>query len=234
MKLERRFMPVWHVASYPRSGNHLVRALLEYATQRPTMGCPGASRDTPIHSRNPNQQARLIVISEAEPIAYKSHFTNQIQQHEHDHRIDRFLLITRDPVEAIASHLARDFGKRLIVTERHIRIAVERELNAYLSLLYAYRAYPDERRYHIRFEDLTGADDRSLEAANSLLRAARVPLMQLDEAEWQRVRAIAKNSQSSLSPSKQVVRDRIRAAVAERISLAEAAHFLTTGLWPAE
>lgn len=33
--------PSWHIASYPRSGNHLARSLVEFGAHRPTLGRRG-------------------------------------------------------------------------------------------------------------------------------------------------------------------------------------------------
>jgi len=223
--------PSWHLASYPRSGNHLVRTLIEFATHRPTLGCPGSDHDRPIYQRGPNCDAKLIRISEPDPVAFKSHFANQIQRHDQHHLIDHFLLIVRDPVQAISSHLTRDLAQRLFLSERQIRISVERELNAYLALLYAYRAYPASRRLVVRFEDLTAPADRSLAAARALLQAMALPDDDLTASAWLQIRKIAASSQQSLGHRGEKVRSRLRQAVGARIGAADVDHFLTHGHW---
>ncbi|WP_146345513.1 hypothetical protein [Falsiphaeobacter marinintestinus] len=221
----------WHIASYPRSGNHLVRALVEFASHRPTLGCPGSTRDTPIHSRDPNAKADVIAISDSKPIACKSHFLEQILRHSHDAHAGRFLLITRDPVAAISSHLARSVGKKLYVSDRALRILVERELNTYLSLLYAYRSQPEPQRAHIRFEDLIAVGAKSLAASNALLKALDPKTPDLTAPQLDQIRALAKDSQSSLKPRKTAARDRIRPIVSARLTEADVRQFLSTGLW---
>ncbi len=68
----------WHIVSYPRSGNHIVRALLEYASGRPTMGCPGTRHDPPISDRQPNRKKGLIRITNSEPIGWKAHYPREL------------------------------------------------------------------------------------------------------------------------------------------------------------
>ncbi|MDK3018358.1 sulfotransferase family protein [Pseudodonghicola flavimaris] len=223
--------PTWHLASYPRSGNHLVRSLIEFATHRPTLGCPGATQDAPIYQRPANARARLIDIRDADPVAFKSHFANQIQRHDQDYLIDHFLLITRDPREAISSHLARDLTRHFCLGDRTLRRRVEQELNIYIALLYAYRAYPARRRLHVRFEDLTAPPERSHPAARALLDAMGLPSAELTAAGWLQVRKIAAASQHSLGRRGQKVRARLRQAVGARIGAADVDHFLATGSW---
>ena len=85
-----------NILSYPRSGNHLVRALVENITQRPTLGVFGnRCIESPILSHNVN----------ASPVAYKQHFVEEIDK---DRLITRsspkyLILITRSPFDAISS-----------------------------------------------------------------------------------------------------------------------------------
>ena len=67
----------WHILSYPRSGNHLVRALVEFSSGRPTLGAIESSKDIPIYLRSENKKLKLIDISNLDPIGYKSHWLNQ-------------------------------------------------------------------------------------------------------------------------------------------------------------
>lgn len=86
-----------NILSYPRSGNHLVRALVENITQSPTLGVfGGRCTDTPILSHNVN----------VSPVAYKQHFVEEIDK---DRLITKsspkyLILITRNPFDAISSH----------------------------------------------------------------------------------------------------------------------------------
>lgn len=220
----------WHIASYPRSGNHLVRTLIEYAAQRPTLGCPGAARDTPIHTRPANQGAGLIKIVSDTPIGLKSHFVGQIQKHGVAHDPKGFVLITRDPVAAISSQLGREFSKSYLVTSRRMRRAIEQELDVYLALLYAYRAQPKQGRFHARFEELTAAEG-SLEAANAVLGAVVPNRAAISGDEWDAIRKIAKSSQVSLSAKEQSRRNEVRDKLVEIISGHDIQRFIETGDW---
>lgn len=221
---------VWHLASYPRSGNHLVRALLEYATKSPTFGCPGAKHDTPIYSRKPNIASGVIKISEHCPVGLKSHFLNQLRRNEREHKVANILLITRDPVGAISSQICRQFSKKIYVSERAIRRAVEVGLDTYLSLLYAYRTYPIERRYHIKFEDLMD-NDTALYSANELLAVVCPTATQISLSEWNSIRKLAKESQVSLVRKAQPLRKRVSVVVDKYISYDDVQFFLDTGQW---
>ena len=80
--------------SFPRSGNHLVRAFLELLTGFPTQGCPGAFKDRPIlqsglytkyklrkflgnNLKEFIQSKILDYISKKYYIAYKSHYDRE-------------------------------------------------------------------------------------------------------------------------------------------------------------
>ena len=59
--------------SYPRSGNHLVRFLIELLTERPTSGSPGNGKDIPIY-KNMFSQPVPFNIKPGTPFYYtKSH-----------------------------------------------------------------------------------------------------------------------------------------------------------------
>lgn len=88
--------------SYPRSGNHLVRYVVEHCSRRPTLGwgdkenllVPRSLHDKPIFLRDRN-----IEITNAKPILVK--------RHEPDYEPKRLILLVRNPVEAILSHKGR-------------------------------------------------------------------------------------------------------------------------------
>jgi len=194
------------------------------------MGCPGATRDKPIYARDANLTAGLIAVTQTAPIGYKSHFANQIVRHEREQNINRILLITRNPAEAISSHLARRFSKMIYASSRSIRIAVERELDIYLSLLYAFRSFPVENRCHTRFENLI-LPERSLSEANKLLRMACSGCAELSMAEWFKVCMTAKNSQVSLKLHEAKVRNRIVDEVNRQFSTGSVDQYLDSGTW---
>ena len=116
--------------SFPRSGNHLVRAFIELLSGLPTKGCPGAFNDRPIlHSglydnyklRNTSgnklkefiQSKTLEYISKEYYIAYKSHFTNEFLINKKTvlrKGANPFtIFLFRNPESALKSHFIRSF-----------------------------------------------------------------------------------------------------------------------------
>ncbi|WP_397542248.1 hypothetical protein [Roseovarius salis] len=223
---------VWNIASYPRSGNHLVRTLVEYAARQPTLGCPGAPRDIPIHQRDANARSGLIQIATDEPKAVKAHWANQIKRNEAGRDADHLLLITRDPADAIASHLARVFARKAFLTERRVRRAIEAELDAYIGVLYAFMAKPRDMRLHVRFEALTDSDNGHYEAQR-ILDALLPDRLDLSQDAWRKIRQTAGASQGSLDRRSYALKNRIRARVLSYITYAEVDAFIQTGSWSA-
>jgi len=85
------------ILSYPRSGNHLVRYLVEVMTKRSTLGCIDNERDdTPI-CRRPNIEYLDEVLCE-NPVARKSHDASDIKN------ASNLLLVLRNPIDTIISH----------------------------------------------------------------------------------------------------------------------------------
>ena len=65
--------------SYPHSGNHLTRFLIEYLTGRPTAGCYYNIKDAPIHTNTfpvvaPESSPLAHVDPLGQPVAYKFHY----------------------------------------------------------------------------------------------------------------------------------------------------------------
>lgn len=89
------------ILSFPRSGNHFVRYLVEFLTGRATLGAAGMTRDpgqdTPICLRAGPQY--LGHVSLDEPVADKAHFVYKIPK-----RTEKLVLIVRHPIEALVSH----------------------------------------------------------------------------------------------------------------------------------
>ncbi|HET8637900.1 MAG TPA: hypothetical protein VFL96_13715 [Acidobacteriaceae bacterium] len=91
------------IASYPRSGNHLVRFFVEYLTGRPTLGCYGNPEDVPVCNNTfPGADPLAHVCGEA--IGQKVHSAHEIDLVVPGMSIDGVVLIVRAPVEAILSH----------------------------------------------------------------------------------------------------------------------------------
>jgi len=85
------------VLSYPRSGNHLVRYLIEYLTGSATAGCEGNPDDTFICHRKDVQL--LSHINSQNIVTKKYHFASHIAAPS-----DKLIFILRSPLECCYSH----------------------------------------------------------------------------------------------------------------------------------
>ncbi|MCQ1852777.1 hypothetical protein [Neorhizobium galegae] len=144
----------WHIISYPRSGNHAVRAIVERFSGRPTLGCPGAERDDlPIYLRGPNQSLNLIKIRDQQCVARKSHFLREFIKHDAQETEAGIILITRDPLEAITSHIYAAVKPRLFRRRVKCFFAVREAVDDYLGSVFAFRAMHERKRIHVCYED---------------------------------------------------------------------------------
>lgn len=216
----------WHIASYPRSGNHLVRAIIEAYTEQPTEGCLGAKRDIPIFQRPANRK-RLIQIHSDHTIGYKAHTLEEI--HERDRTIANgpmgVILITRDPVAAISSQATRILSDRRRypwLTNRRKRIVIQEQVNLYLALVFRYASQRKEARIHLKFEDLVSKEtvDRTV---TEFLNKLEVCLQGPPLAE---VVELAKESQNSLGDTARELKGEIEEEVRKRLSYAEVIQYI--------
>ncbi|MCR9136751.1 MAG: hypothetical protein NXI27_12185 [Alphaproteobacteria bacterium] len=212
----------WHIISYPRSGNHLARAIIEGYSHRPTIGCPeSVLRDQPIYLRRPNLQSGAIKVFDHRPIGYKSHFAREF--HAHDRALDGragLLLITRDPLEAISSHVYRIVSRRRFSLDKTIRRQVSSSIDSYLSLIHIYRSMAHRPRLHMRFETLADPKER-VASAQILLRGIGVDAM-VSPPDVEAIVSTARESQTSVGRMRVKLRDRIRHMVREHISYDDA------------
>ncbi len=216
----------WHISSYPRSGNHAVRAILEYATKRPTLPSLEARKlDVPIYLRKPNQKENFIKVTDDHAIGYKSHFLLEFLQNEEiSKRKSGIILITRDPVEAIVSHLYPDYARAkslhalksfLFLTKKRTylddglwREKIRAHVDIYLSCAFAYHYLKDRPRIHVRFEDLI--EDPVL-FANSLIEKMGIE-KKLSDYEVKKVLSLSRDSLSRKGNRAQdpVLREKLR------------------------
>lgn len=96
------------ILSYPRSGNHFTRYIIEFLTERPTLGL--TSQDGPIHERSGPKL--LPNITNNNPIAVKKHWASDIKSNA-----DSLILILRNPVEAILSARFETYFKKICCEE---------------------------------------------------------------------------------------------------------------------
>lgn len=154
----------WHLVSYPRSGNHLLRTLIESMTGRPTLGCPDNARDTPIYQRVNSPQAEAIEIRDTRPIGYKSHTLKHVARHRRAAEgCWGLIFLTRDPVQAIASqHARRRRQQTLLRWPRHY-LKIRRDARNFHDLVDHYAGFSEGPRLHLRFERLTNPATRRAE-----------------------------------------------------------------------
>lgn len=163
----------WHIVSYPRSGNHAVRALVEYITKRPTAASLEASEsDKAIYLRSANQTADVIKIDDVEPVGYKAHSLQRLVENSaRSSSPFGLILITRDPADAIVSQLYPRYErwksklekKRLFFAKHRKKTweefdwpaEIRGNYNSYLSCVFAYLAWKGRPRIHLKYEDLT-------------------------------------------------------------------------------
>ena len=127
------------IASYPRSGNHLVRFLIEFLTGIPTEGCLNNNRDVPIYQNQFPQKPNVLnhVCPEISPIAVKHHRVAEIESNIKNLYLvpSSLLLIVRDPVDAISAHIS-DKGRTQKISQ--FKSMVQKNVEQYLNLIVFY------------------------------------------------------------------------------------------------
>ena len=96
------------ILSYPRSGNHLVRFIIELLTETPTLGCKGNSRDVPIFQNKFPEEIPFNILSLKnynEKNLYRK-FHNPPNSNEIPSEL---LLIVRNPRECLIGYLQYKF-----------------------------------------------------------------------------------------------------------------------------
>lgn len=173
------------IASYPRSGNHLVRFLVEYLTGRPTLGCYGNCVDTPIYQRQFTETPGILSHVRGEPIARKVHFAKEFRQvFRIHHPISGIIFIRREPIEAILSNTdPRSAGF----------LKINKSVRRYFSLERCVRRIRLPV-LHISFEKLTAPEQSDfLPEVRRLARFISVDA-DLPMLEFERLRRVARQS----------------------------------------
>ena len=136
------------IASFPRSGNHLIRFLIEYLTGRPTLGCPDQPADRPLFQNEFPGRPDILSHVRGEPVGQKVHFRNNVKAIEASAAIGGRVLIRRDPIEAIASHCGGI---------RFSSIALYKSIRRYAALERDYQRWP-EPKVALSYERLITTD----------------------------------------------------------------------------
>ena len=200
----------WHVLSYPRSGNHLVRTLLEFASHRPTMGVIESTKDDPIFSRAPNQALKLINIKKTKPIGYKSHRLSHVRLLERATPDPMGLIFIQRKMEnAIFSHLYRSLRKKLFVSNQLIQSSIRDAVDQYYSVVHFYESYNAGPKIKILFEDLTKSNtEEAMAASRRFLKELGLDLGEISENTFKLLMSMSKESQSSNKEKRNAVLER--------------------------
>ncbi len=208
----------WHLLSFPRSGNHLVRALLEASGARKTLGCPGAKNDKPIYLRAPNKERKVIRVNgKLPPIALKSHFSTDVWRHEQKYAPGGIIFIIRNPVDAISSHLLRGVGDEKETMSMLAKMS-EPLFRQYLSAIYAYKSFPKNRRVHLKFEDVVQGGEPAARIISDIGEKMGAEFRRLEPPEIAEIMKISMASQKHRNSYSIATEKLVRLAVSTRLS----------------
>jgi len=153
------------ILSFPRSGNHFVRYIVEYLTGRATIGCTekllsSPNGDSPICCRSGPKF--LEHVSLENPIACKFHFANNsIKSYIPIGDTEKIIFIVRHPIETWASHRYKNHKEifsNLPLSENLLKLAKKDKEN-FLNNLDFYTNYQGEK-ICIFYEDLVSQTPR--------------------------------------------------------------------------
>lgn len=146
-----------YLLSYPRSGNHAVRYVLEHLSRRPTLGAddhesrmrPQGLHDLPIFLRpglfmDSSLPQGIKQLSTLRPIAIKRHNVKPIDG------VERLIFIERDPIEAILSQRGKAAADQ--------RTDLEPELEQWMTLHDYYERFPAQHKLRISFTDILAGE----------------------------------------------------------------------------
>lgn len=142
------------LVSYPRSGNHLARALIEWSFQRPTLGdgddeyhlLPQWMVDRPLFLRTP--EARSWGVNTFDPVLIKRHQLNDSSAFKN------LILLLRDPVDCILSHTQS-------LSESEFALICEKEVQCWLNLLRIFKDWDSDKRLLVRYDELVRGDSKT-------------------------------------------------------------------------
>ena len=206
----------WHILSYPRSGNHLVRALVEFASHRPKLGCKNGRNDPPIYLRKPNQLLKKIIINDENPIGFKSHSLHEAQLvQKNNPRNLGLVFVQRKMEEAIFSNSYRNLEKKFHLNGRELRKKIEQEIDFYLGSQLFYKNYDAGPKICINFEDITNQDvNRAMIVSESFLSEMGLANTKLNIKDFEEIKELARESQKSIrKKSNAKLEERIRAEI---------------------
>lgn len=146
--------------SFPRSGNHLCRFIIEYITNLPSAGCSENPKDIYICKNNFTEGNPLEKVDEtATPVVQKVHKIKAIRRDLKSGRMQDnpgLILIFREPSEAIINHCRGDISK------------IESAVDWMCDIVQFYKKFKGPKLM-LRYESLITAEDESLDALTSFL-----------------------------------------------------------------
>jgi len=96
------------IVSFPRSGNHLCRFIIEYITGMATQGCLANPKDVPICENVFESNPTILShVRRCEYVGQKAHSWEEVKEYSNHLSISfsAVLLILRDPINAIVGHI---------------------------------------------------------------------------------------------------------------------------------
>lgn len=143
-----------YLLSYPSSGNHWVRFIIEWFSGRPTIGCmEAAGKDTPICKNSIDGNPLSHVDINLYPIAFKSHEPEKII----DNGKNKLITLVRNYKECIASRSDKESlksnGLNVKEIDRYIKIITTHQNFRHDKLLIYYEDLIDKPKKTI--SDLT-------------------------------------------------------------------------------
>lgn len=135
--------------SFPRSGNHALRGLLEASFRRPTLGegdseqriIPGWLVDRPIFLRLPS----TFDLSSRKPLVVKRH-SNPTESAR------TLILLARNPIDAIYSHTRSKSDDEFFAEAPQL-------VSEWCRIIELFNGWPEERRYFVDYDVLTACPD---------------------------------------------------------------------------
>jgi hypothetical protein len=178
------------IASFPRSGNHLVRFFVEYMSGRSTLGCASNPDDHPLCADTYSDPAVLAHVG-PDPVAHKAHWREEVEDIYNRYPVSGIVLIERAPVEAILAHVTRRRRDFLgLIYRRDLRDAT----NAYFGLSDWISHFPGAR-VTLAYDDLISDDPATFAKQIRLLQGIfgtefEPSLVASAIADFQRLRSI--------------------------------------------
>jgi len=136
-----------YLLSYPRSGNHWVRFIIEWLSGMPTLG---SGDDLPIHKILEKEGGSHLnhVNGKKEFVVEKAHFSGKVND-----RDKGLILLLRNPKECII---------------RHTQKLHKKDIDWYMDLLSLYDSWPSKKMV-IYYEDLINSPELTLQNLTTFL-----------------------------------------------------------------